>query len=570
MASNMNDNRHNQSESIHSGQFMVSHFEKDDEEEPDDDDVGEMLSPQQPETTADPVIGSTSVIHSAPYVRPYGMELQKYDPAAVAHYFKPSSSVEIERDLSKIFKTLKVTYQQKLTSPKWNQFKGVRLRWKEKIRMNNVIWRCWHMQFILKRKTKVCQFASPLDTDVHSEPQSIILEGKYWKRHCQVIENEYLRWRRHHINKALPASTETTSEIDFLEWSPTSSNLMPKFNDQILVSYPFPDSREIAKAGRADLIQPSLGALQPNYDELMDIDFDFLMNCDFKRLAPVPEEETTEIFKAIDSTPNFSMLASSKMEVGDETVMTPMNIIDSMQQQQQQQPSTSQFCDQTLSQSHLGGGIASNIITNNNAFITTSTNNTSMQNVISMTQQQQQECDDTTATYSPRQKSFLRGYYKTSSRRERINYEKTQPTEHQTSVYNQMLQQQNQSTVINYPGGNGGITTGESENAFLTQPPSIHASPIQTTTNNFNMISTQQMSSVSDINLTNLDMDEVISHVIQSPIRMMSQGQNNQQGTNLVQAQNQMQTLLNGTQIIQNTGYKPHIFALQQQQGTSK
>lgn len=36
--------------------------------------------------------------------------------------------------------------RQKLTSPKWNPFKGIRLRWKEKIRLNNVIWRCWHMQ----------------------------------------------------------------------------------------------------------------------------------------------------------------------------------------------------------------------------------------------------------------------------------------------------------------------------------------------------------------------------------------------------------------------------------------
>lgn len=37
-------------------------------------------------------------------------------------------------------------YRQKLTSPKWNSFKGIRLRWKDKIRLNNLIWRCWHMQ----------------------------------------------------------------------------------------------------------------------------------------------------------------------------------------------------------------------------------------------------------------------------------------------------------------------------------------------------------------------------------------------------------------------------------------
>uniref|UniRef100_A0A182YDG2 Uncharacterized protein n=1 Tax=Anopheles stephensi TaxID=30069 RepID=A0A182YDG2_ANOST len=124
-----------------------------------------------------------------------------------------------------------------MTSPKWNPFKGIRLRWKEKIRLNNVIWRCWHMQFIMKRKTLVCQFASPLDVDVHSTPQvcntcigssaenpsiishsddciaspsiplqAILLEGKYWKRKCNVIKAEYKKWRRFNVNRALGAT----------------------------------------------------------------------------------------------------------------------------------------------------------------------------------------------------------------------------------------------------------------------------------------------------------------------------------------------------------------------------
>lgn len=38
------------------------------------------------------------------------------------------------------------SFRQKLTSPKWNRFRGIRLRWKDKIRLNNVIWRCWHLQ----------------------------------------------------------------------------------------------------------------------------------------------------------------------------------------------------------------------------------------------------------------------------------------------------------------------------------------------------------------------------------------------------------------------------------------
>lgn len=50
-------------------------------------------------------------------------------------------------------------------------------------------------------------------------------------------------------------------------------------------------------AGRADFIQPSLGPLQPNFEDLMDLDLDFL---NFSRLAPVPEEGSEDILKAID------------------------------------------------------------------------------------------------------------------------------------------------------------------------------------------------------------------------------------------------------------------------------
>uniref|UniRef100_A0A336M9X4 CSON013117 protein n=1 Tax=Culicoides sonorensis TaxID=179676 RepID=A0A336M9X4_CULSO len=561
MASTMTDNRNNTSESIHSGQFMVSHFEKDDEEDPDDDEIVEMLSPQQ---TQDSIISDPVTVTAG-----HCMDLQRYNPA-VAGQHKTLSSVEIDSDLSTIFNTLNVTYQQKLTSPKWNPFKGIRLRWKEKIRLNNVIWRCWHMQFILKRKTLVCQFASPLDTDVHNTPQAILLEGKYWKRHGNVIENEYIRWRRYHMSKALPSNNETTSEIDFLEWSPNSCDIIPRLTDDILFSsisqfpvhFPFPDSREIARAGRADFIQPSLGPLQPNFDDLMDIDLDFL---NFPRLAPVPEEETSEILRAIDNTPNFPMIDSSN-----NATQTPMNIDSSASQ-----PATSQFCGQTLSQqSHLVSPANINTNNNNNAFIsqTTTNNSNATQNLMSMTTQQPSQNDDASSNYL-RQK-IPRGYYKMHNRREPINYEKTQPTKHQTIVYNQLLQQQQQQqgTVINYSGN---LDVSNSSNAalnqFIAQPNPIHVSPIQTTTNNFNLMTNAQMPLIQQttndmtnvINLSNTDQlmnTGVIPKNIQSPIRMMS----NNQG------QTQVQQLLNSGQMLQNSGFKvqsqQQVYALQQQQ----
>merc|ERR1719376_1214377 len=104
--------------------------------------------------------------------------------------------------LQKLLQSMSIAYRQNLTSPKWNRFKGLRLRWKDKIRLNNVIWRCWHMQFVKQSGDSssssklLCQFANPLEIDHHKEIEcSSIVTGKYWKRKMETIKNEYLRWR---------------------------------------------------------------------------------------------------------------------------------------------------------------------------------------------------------------------------------------------------------------------------------------------------------------------------------------------------------------------------------------
>lgn len=126
------------------------------------------------------------------------------------------------------------------------------------------------------------------------------------------------------LSNRFPLASFQTSELDFLEWSPSGNEFMITDNmsaDTLLstlAQYPFPDSREIGRcfrletrrtfffhqfvfaargAGRADFIQPSLGPLQPNFDDLMDLDLDFL---NFPRLPPVPEEGSEDILKAIE------------------------------------------------------------------------------------------------------------------------------------------------------------------------------------------------------------------------------------------------------------------------------
>ncbi|RXG68401.1 MLX-interacting protein [Armadillidium vulgare] len=93
---------------------------------------------------------------------------------------------------------MSLAYRQNITSPKWNRFKGLRLRWKDKIRLNNVIWRCWHMQYIQKKNMTICQFA--LDVDIHNRPEAVVLEGKYWKRRLRAVTAEYKKWRLFYKN----------------------------------------------------------------------------------------------------------------------------------------------------------------------------------------------------------------------------------------------------------------------------------------------------------------------------------------------------------------------------------
>lgn len=146
--------------------------------------------------------------------------------------------------------------------------------------------------------------------------QAVVLEGKYWKRQCDVIKAEYMKWRKFYRSKGLgnAAILDTVSEYDALDWSPANpdKNLMgiddyfwttdTLFSTINNVPFAFPDPREIAKAGIADFIQPSLGPLQPNLDDFMNgIPFQELLNTQFNaRLPSVPEENSDDIFKVGD------------------------------------------------------------------------------------------------------------------------------------------------------------------------------------------------------------------------------------------------------------------------------
>uniref|UniRef100_A0A2I3G9T2 BHLH domain-containing protein n=1 Tax=Nomascus leucogenys TaxID=61853 RepID=A0A2I3G9T2_NOMLE len=125
----------------------------------------------------------------------------------------------IDPTLTRLFECLSLAYSGKLVSPKWKNFKGLKLLCRDKIRLNNAIWRAWYIQYVERRKSPVCGFLTPLqgpEADAHRKPE---VSG------------------------------------------PSPLQLPP----------------EDAYVGNADMIQPDLTPLQPSLDDFMDIS-DFFTN----------------------------------------------------------------------------------------------------------------------------------------------------------------------------------------------------------------------------------------------------------------------------------------------------
>lgn len=286
-------------EAIHSGHFMVSDI---DDSEVHDEDEGQSL-----------------VVHESDCDQENSpLPDEGYDFASACketsktYTFGPRSShsISIDASLTKLFECMTLAYSGKLTSPRWKQFKGLKLRLKEKIRLNNIIWRAWHMQFVLRRKPFVCQFASPLDGDTHTKPEAVVIEGTYWKRRMANIKAEYQKWRLFYKDclKSKSNSSADSMAMDLdVRWppwskdsfSPTGSvdeDFIMDFSDTLFSTFnpnqpfDFPNPREIAaRAGIADFIQPGLVQLQPSVDDFMDT-FEPLQDFLNSRLPPLLEE----------------------------------------------------------------------------------------------------------------------------------------------------------------------------------------------------------------------------------------------------------------------------------------
>ncbi|XP_053222973.1 carbohydrate-responsive element-binding protein [Podarcis raffonei] len=216
----------------------------------------------------------------------------------------------IDPTLTRLFECMSLAYSEKLVSPKWKNFKGLRLLCRDKIRLNNAIWRAWYIQYVERRKSPVCGFVTPLDgseADEHRKPEAVVLEGNYWKRRIEVVMKEYHKWRIYYKKRLRRFSREEETASHKLDepWkSPENwcdhlfSNVVPMLlrdeekeadgrqlfdldsfisdiSDTLFTmtqaSCPPQLSPEEAYIGNADMIQPDLAPLQPTLDDFMEI-----------------------------------------------------------------------------------------------------------------------------------------------------------------------------------------------------------------------------------------------------------------------------------------------------------
>ena len=227
---------------IHSGHFMVSDFEPDEQDEEDaqvdtptrgpratrESSVGVGLSTLIA-TTEDAESETLSGLSHAPEFKP-PIKISKY-----LQTIRYSLSATNEKDvpLTKLFKSMCGAYKKRITSPRWNRFSGLKLRWKDKIRMNNVIWRCWHMQFMKNEPRTLCAFANPLEIDNHNKMEgTTLLEGKYWKRKLEKIRHEYSKWRHVYYSQHEDPSGNGDTHIQPTSGGGNSVNSYGDYNNE--------------------------------------------------------------------------------------------------------------------------------------------------------------------------------------------------------------------------------------------------------------------------------------------------------------------------------------------------
>ncbi|CAK5088543.1 unnamed protein product [Meloidogyne enterolobii] len=307
-------------EPIHSGHFMTSNPHS--ELSPDDEDEDVEVD----------VVDVDECVSTAPLDKNAAKEKDAEKPVTF-YKFGPqkTQSIAIDVSLNKLNKCIRVAYM-KMTTPKWKDFKGIKLQWKHRIRLNNVIWRAYYMEFRKpgrKRRSPYCYFSVPDDDMTHVKIEGSVLEGMYWKRRMEAVCAQYKRWRayfsrrkrccrrrghscscdqstsnHHHLLIPMNESSSHHSQLllnnqQFLR-SMTPDNLSTmatecflgtlfdfdddmdnEFTNQLFEQlnapflFPNPKEETSVQCDNADILQPGLLSLQPSIEEIMSTDYPY-------------------------------------------------------------------------------------------------------------------------------------------------------------------------------------------------------------------------------------------------------------------------------------------------------
>ncbi|NXE11930.1 MLXPL protein, partial [Lophotis ruficrista] len=221
---------------------------------------------------------------------------------------EPADPRSIDPTLTRLFECMSLEYSGKLVSPKWKNFKGLRLLCRDKIRLNNAIWRAWYIQCEYgARARSACRGAGAGGSAVYLScpPQAVVLEGNYWKRRIEVVMREYHKWRIYYKKRLRKSTREgelSSPKRDEDVWRPTEKwcnqlfcNVVPMLlgdeeeepggrqhfdldtflsdiSDTLFTMTQTPSAHqelpEDAYVGNADMIQPDLAPLQPSLDDM--------------------------------------------------------------------------------------------------------------------------------------------------------------------------------------------------------------------------------------------------------------------------------------------------------------
>ncbi|KGL76246.1 Carbohydrate-responsive element-binding protein, partial [Tinamus guttatus] len=223
---------------------------------------------------------------------------------------KPADPRSIDPTLTRLFECMSLEYSGKLVSPKWKNFKGLRLLCRDKIRLNNAIWRAWYIQceYVVPEAPSSCCILGDAVWAGAAPGEAVVLEGNYWKRRIEVVMREYHKWRIYYKKRLRKSSREgelSSPKRDEDVWRPTEKwcnqlfcNVVPMLlgdeeedpggrqhfdldsflsdiSDTLFTMTQTPSAHqelpEDAYTGNADMIHPDLAPLQPSLDDIMEI-----------------------------------------------------------------------------------------------------------------------------------------------------------------------------------------------------------------------------------------------------------------------------------------------------------